>query len=242
MGLSCLILEDALHGGQLLSSILYKLEGVESVEVVQDLGRVPDLFQEGHAEVVFWVAESISESAEVYWNDLPRRPALVLHSAHAELALAAFRLGAIDFLPDPVQLEDLQRALQRAAEWSAFHTWKNMGGTGSDSIPKRPYFFVKSDYRIVRIPLDEILFIEALGEYIRITTADQKVVTLYSLSKLGDWLPPRNFIRIHRSYIINLDKVNFIQNNVVSLGPYQLPISKNQRKSVLDAVQGYGLL
>lgn len=234
MGLSCLILEDTLHSGKLLSSTLFKLEGVEIVEVAQDLAQVSDYYKEGKADAVFWVAESISDAAEAFWLGLSPRPALVLHSSNADLAITAFRLGALDFLPLPVQLDDLQRAMHRAEEWVAFRNWQ--------TVPQRPYFFVKSDYRIVRIPLDEILFVEALGEYIRITTADQKVVTLYSLSKLAEWLPPRNFIRIHRSYIINLDKVNFIQNNVVSLGPYQLPISKNQRKSVLDAIQNYGLL
>lgn len=234
MGLTCLILEDTLHSGKLLSSNLFKLEGVDNVEVAQDLAQVSGFYNEGKADVVYWVAESISEAAEAFWNGLSPRPALIVHSSNTELAVAAFRMGAIDFLPQPVQWDDLQRTLHRAMEWSTFRNWQ--------TAPKRPYFFVKSDYRIVRIPLDEILFVESLGEYIRITTADQKVVTLYSLTKLAEWLPPHNFIRIHRSYIINLDKVNFIQNNVVSLGPYQLPISKNQRKSVLDAIQNYGLL
>ena len=98
------------------------------------------------------------------------------------------------------------------------------------------YFFVKSGYKIQKIRLDEIIYVESMGDYIRFYLDDKKVVALLALSKIIEILPADKFIQIHRSYIINLEKINFIQNNIISLGQYQLPISKSRKKELMDII------
>jgi DNA-binding LytR/AlgR family response regulator len=98
------------------------------------------------------------------------------------------------------------------------------------------YFFVKSGYKIQKILIDEIIYVESMGDYIRFFLDDKKVVVLLALSKIIELLPKGKFIQIHRSYIINLEKINFIQNNIISLGQYQLPISKSRKKELMEIV------
>ncbi len=98
------------------------------------------------------------------------------------------------------------------------------------------YFFVKSDYKIQKIIIDEIIYIESMGDYVRFYIGDKRIVTLLSLSKLIALLPVEKFIQIHRSYIINFEKINFIQNNIISIGQYQLPISKSRKKELMDVI------
>ncbi|MCF6224263.1 MAG: LytTR family transcriptional regulator [Flavobacteriaceae bacterium] len=98
------------------------------------------------------------------------------------------------------------------------------------------YFFVKSGYKIQKILINEIIYVESMGDYIRFYLEDKKVVALLNLSKVIDLLPKDSFIQVHRSYIINLDKINFIQNNIISLGQYQLPISKSRKKELMDFI------
>jgi DNA-binding LytR/AlgR family response regulator len=98
------------------------------------------------------------------------------------------------------------------------------------------YFFVKSDYKIQKISIAEIVYIESMGDYVRFFLDDKKVVTLLSLSNLISILPKEIFLQIHRSYIINLNKVNFIQNNIISIGKYQLPISKSRKKELMEYI------
>ncbi|MEN8123590.1 MAG: LytTR family DNA-binding domain-containing protein [Bacteroidota bacterium] len=98
------------------------------------------------------------------------------------------------------------------------------------------YFFVKSGYKIQRIMINEIIYVESMGDYIRFYLDDKKVVALLSLSKIIELLPDEKFIQIHRSYIINIEKINFIQNNIISLGQYQLPISKSRKKELMDII------
>ncbi len=98
------------------------------------------------------------------------------------------------------------------------------------------YFFVKSGYKIQKILINEIIYVESMGDYIRFYLDDKKVVALLALSKIIELLPDNKFIQIHRSYIINIEKINFIQNNIISLGQYQLPISKSRKKELMDVI------
>lgn len=98
------------------------------------------------------------------------------------------------------------------------------------------YFYVKSGYKIQKILINEIIYVESMGDYIRFYLEDKKVVALLNLSKVIELLPKDSFIQVHRSYIINLDKINFIQNNIISLGQYQLPISKSRKKELMDFI------
>lgn len=98
------------------------------------------------------------------------------------------------------------------------------------------YFFVKSDYKIQKIIIDDIVYIESLGDYVRFFMENKKIVSLATLSNLMNILPKDKFIQIHRSYIINFDKINFVQNDVLSIGNYQLPISKSRKKELMDII------
>jgi len=98
------------------------------------------------------------------------------------------------------------------------------------------YFFIKSGYKIQKILINEIIYIESMGDYVRFFLEDKKIVTLLSLSKIIELLPKDKFIQIHRSYIINFEKINFIQNNIISIGQYQLPISKSRKKDLMEII------
>lgn len=98
------------------------------------------------------------------------------------------------------------------------------------------YFFIKSGYKIQKILINEIIYIESMGDYVRFFLEDKKIVTLLSLSKILELLPKEKFVQIHRSYIINFEKINFIQNNIISIGQYQLPISKSRKKELMEII------
>jgi len=103
------------------------------------------------------------------------------------------------------------------------------------------YIFIKSDQKIHRVELDDILYIEALQKYIRIYTKKEKLITLLSLSKVVESLPASQFVRIHRSYIVNLDNIDNIEGNMVRIGTHTLPISKGQKEAFMELVHGKGI-
>ncbi len=211
------------------------------VRVCPNLEELERLLKEEKIELLFFVVEIISDSQLTFWKALKEPPLLIFHPPNCNLAYPAFQMGALDYLIQPLDFKDFAKGVEKALNYISFLQWKQ--STSESANPSaHNYFFVKADYKIVKINFEEILFIEGLGEYVRIYTENQKIVTLQSLSRLEKILPSGNFTRIHRSHIINVDKINFIQNNIVSIGKYQLAISKGQKKDFLKYINKSGLL
>ncbi|MCP4438706.1 MAG: response regulator transcription factor [Aureispira sp.] len=235
MAINCIILEDSPHNSQLLESHIYKLPSLNMVQVCQDFDSLETaLTTIEDIEILFLVVEELDATHYVFLDKLPQRPFIIVHSGKEQLAIEAFKLQVVDFLPKPLNFEALSTAVKKVLDLT-------VDPSLLDGWARKKYFFVKSDYKIVKIDFDEILYIEGMGEYVRIYATNQKVITLLSLAKLAKILPP-SFIRTHRSYIINLDRVDFIQTNSVMIGDNELPISKSQKKPFLKHINENGLL
>lgn len=152
----------------------------------------------------------------------------VVHTS--EHAYAALRAGAADVLLAPVTETDWLHCLSKSPATPV----KNI------SITARQ-LFVKADYKIVSVWTDDILYIEGLREYVRICTEREKIITLLSMTRLGEVLPRNQFFRIHRSYIVNIHKILNIQGNTVTVGKELLPVSKGQKDDFLAFLNADGL-
>lgn len=239
MALNCAILEDNPNSSTLLESHIHKMPSLHMTKVCQDFDSLEATLKEVPVGLLFLVVEELDSSHFDFLQSLAQRPSIIIYSNNENLAIEAFKLQAVDFLAYPIQYDALSHAVQKAITEKAINiNEKNR----LEMMLQKKYFFVKSDYKIVKVTIDEVLFVEGLGEYIRIYTSGQKIVTLLSLAKIQEILPEHQFLRIHRSYIVNLDKVNFIQNNVVSIGEHEVPISKSQKKNFLQFIDNSGLL
>ncbi|MCH2046454.1 MAG: response regulator transcription factor, partial [Saprospiraceae bacterium] len=208
MAINCILLEDQPHSSQLLESHIYKLPSLNMVQVCQDFDTLEAALNTlENIEILFLVVETLDATHYTFLDTLSQRPFIIVHSGNEHLAVEAFKLQVVDFLPVPLDFEGLSTAVKRVLDLT-------VDPSLLDGWARKKYFFVKSDYKIIKINFADILYIEGMGEYVRIYTPAQKVITLLSLTKLAKILPP-SFIRTHRSYIINLDKVDFIQTNSV---------------------------
>jgi len=239
MALNCAILEDRPNSSTLLESHIHKMPTLHMTKVCQDFDGLESTLKEVPIGLLFLVVEELDSTHFDFLQSLPQRPSIIIYSNNGDLAIEAFKLQAVDFLEHPIEYQALSSAVQKAVAEKAI----NLNDKNRlEMMMRKKYFFVKSDYKIVKVTIDDILFVEGLGEYIRIYTTDQKVITLLSLSKIQDILPEHQFLRIHRSYIVNIDKIKFIQNNIVSVGEHQIPISKSQKKNFLQFIDKSGLL
>ena len=175
-------------------------------------------------------------------------PLVVFTTAYAEYAIEGFRVNAVDYLLKPFGMQDFQRAALRVKE--QYDLRMNSGllpspapssvqSTGSPSV-KDDTIFVKTDSRTVRISISDIRYVEAMSEYLKLHLDSQPrpLITLLSMKKMEDFLPS-TFMRIHRSYIINLQKVLEVNKNRVIMGPDEyLPIGENYRNQFNDYLDG----
>jgi DNA-binding LytR/AlgR family response regulator len=154
-------------------------------------------------------------------------PKIVFVTASSEYALEGFRVDAIDYLLKPISYIDFLKSANKVKTWFDSHPQK------SDEIrSNKDFLFIKSDYKLLRINFDDIKYIEGMSEYIRIHLTNAKpVMTLLSMKSVEDKLPSDRFMRVHRSYIVNLTKISVIERNrIIFDGNVYIPVS-DQYKS-----------
>ncbi|RYD88322.1 MAG: response regulator transcription factor [Sphingobacteriales bacterium] len=163
-------------------------------------------------------------------SSLPAPPKVIVVTAYHEYALRGYELNVVDYLLKPVEWSRFVAAVNKVAQPAAAES-------GRGAAPaERPYLFFNVNKRKVRVYLDEILYVESLREYIRISTPALSFLTRYPLSELEALLAEQNFLRIHRSFIVSLDKIDTYSATDVEIGGKQLPIGRNYRDEVRAAL------
>lgn len=166
-------------------------------------------------------------------RSLKNKPRVIFTTAFEEYALEGFRLDAVDYLLKPFDYEEFIRASQKARDLFLLE-WGVKGDKNEND-----YFFVKSEYKLVKVELAHIVHIEGLKDYVRIflTSSSKPLLTLMSLKQLEAELPADRFMRIHRSFIINIQHITGIERNLVHLPNIQIPMSDNYKTQLMTLIQ-----
>lgn len=170
---------------------------------------------------------------------LSRPPMIVFTTAYPNYAIQGFDLNALDYLLKPISLERFVKAVNKAVEHAGLAQRDGSPvhhvGEGQD------FFFVKADKKLVKVNFDDIIYIEGLKDYVIIRLMHGRVITLQTMKSLEDRLPQGRFKRIHRSYIVAMDKITAIEGNMVEVQekdkPKLLPIGKNYRDDLLEMIE-----
>jgi DNA-binding LytR/AlgR family response regulator len=161
-------------------------------------------------------------------------PRIVFVTASSEYSLEGFRVDAIDYLLKPISYVDFLKSANKVKSWFDLHHPKSDEVRGN-----KEFLFIKSDYKLLRINFDDIKYIEGMSEYIKIHLINSKpVMTLLSMKTIEEQLPPDRFMRVHRSYIVNLTKISVIERNrIIFDGNVYIPVSdqyKSNFQSYID--------
>ena len=163
-----------------------------------------------------------------FLRSLINPPAVIFTTAYPQYAIDGFELNAVDYLLKPFSFERF---------WKAVLKVKSLHESGKSAVhpsPTRDYFFIKSDSRLVKIDYNDILFVEALQNYVAIHTVNKKFITYLTFKSVEEHLPPDQFLKIHKSYIIALARVDSIEGNEVRIGQHSLPISRTSKDEVME--------
>lgn len=151
---------------------------------------------------------------------------IIFTTAYHEYAIEGFELEAKDYLLKPISFDRFLKAAQRVQ--------KQVETTPSDELD---YIFVKSEYKIKKIQLADILYIEGMKDYLRIVTKTEKVMTLQSFSKLVPVLPANKFVRVHKSFVIALDAIDSVEKSKIKIQDQLIPISESYKESFFEIIQ-----
>jgi DNA-binding LytR/AlgR family response regulator len=154
-----------------------------------------------------------------FLESLQNRPKIIIVSAYGEYAVQGFEYAVSDYLLKPYSFERFLRAIDKVQH--------EFGNTS-----RKEYMFVKTEYRMERIDFADILYIEGQGAYLRIITAGVKIMTLMSFQAMEALLPPDRFMRVHKSYLVALDKIGSIERNIIRIGEERIPVGNSYREKL----------
>lgn len=148
-------------------------------------------------------------------------PALIFTTAYSQYGAEGFNYNAVDYLLKPYDFQRFTKAINKGVEWLA--------GRNTAPVPAQTHFiFVKSEHQLVRVTLEDIRWLEAWGDYVKIFTAAEKpLLTLTSLAVFAEVLPERAFVRVHRSYIVAIAHISVIQRNRIFIGDKNIPLGES---------------
>ncbi|MBL7780249.1 MAG: response regulator transcription factor [Saprospiraceae bacterium] len=171
-------------------------------------------------------------------------PMVVFTTAYPNYAIQGFDLNVLDYLLKPISLDRFMKAVNKALEQAEMSQRDAPGLAVPATAPQNDgldFFFVKADKKLVKVNFDDIIYIEGLKDYVIIRLTTGRVITLQTMKSLEDRLPKGRFKRIHRSYIVAMDKIMAIEGNMIEVmekdKPKLLPIGKNYRDELLDLIE-----
>ncbi len=168
-----------------------------------------------------------------FLKSLVHPPMVILTTAYPEYALEGFELDVLDYLVKPVSFNRFLKAVMKAKEY--YDARKNMAS--HDQIVRETnddFIFIKADNKIVKIFYDDILFAEALQNYVAIHTAEKKYITYLTFKSAEESLPAEKFLKVHKSFIVQVAKVKSIEGNIIHIGNMEIPISRNMKDEVMQ--------
>ena len=167
-----------------------------------------------------------------FLKSLGNPPLTILTTAYPEYALQGYELNVVDYLLKPFSFERFLKAIMKAKGFI-----ETAQKTQSVNVPEEAgYFFIKTDSRLVKVSHDDVLFVEALQNYVAVYTKEKKYITYLTIKSVEEQLPRQRFIKVHKSFLVAADKVETIEGNEIKIGTHRIPISRNTKEEVLDKI------
>ena len=234
----CIAIDDEPLALRQVKNYIERIEKLELVALCSNAIEAQELLKTEQVDLLFVDINMPDINGIDFVRGLTNPPLVIFTTAYSEYALEGFRLDAVDYLLKPFSFDEFSRATEKACSLRELHRMRDERAASESSIESideaaenNDYISIKSDYKVNLVRYNDIIYIESVGEYIRLHLKDgSKLTTLFRLKNMETELPQRNFMRVHRSYIVNIDYVSSFARGKIYLsnGDY-VPISLNYR-------------
>ncbi len=230
MKINCIIIDDEPLAKKGLREYISDIDFLELKGEFDNPLKAAELINNGEAGLLFLDIQMPKINGIEFLKTLKNAPPVIFTTAYPQYALDGFELNALDYLVKPISFDRFFKAALKAREYYEIRE-KNSINPSEDA---HGFFFIKADNKLVKIFFDEILFAEALQNYVVIHTAQKKYVTYLTFKSVEEYLPADQFIKTHKSFIISADKIESIEGNSIRIGTHDIPISRNLKDIVMD--------
>ncbi len=220
--LRCIAVDDEPLALEVLESYIRKVPSLRLVGLCGGALEAICVLSPGAVDLVFLDVDMPDLTGTQLLRTLKHPPLVVFTTAYPDYALEGFELDAVDYLLKPIPFDRFLRAVNKAQE--RLHPPAAPAAVAPPPASEPNFIFVKTEYKTLRVDLDDILYVEGLKDYVLIHTRQKKIITLLSLNKMVEKLPPTHFLRVHRSFIVAVNKMDSIERNRIRIGDAEIPV------------------
>ena len=233
----CLVIDDENLALELMEDNVGKVPFLQLQGLCKNAMEAMEFLRRDTVDLIFLDIQMPGISGIQFLKSLVKPPMVILVTAYENYALDGFNLDVVDYLLKPFSFERFLKAVNKANQLSSVRLQQDVPASTS---PAEGYIFVNADYSIVRINIPDVLYVEGLKDYIKIylKNTDKPVITRLSMHFMEGKLPASGFARVHRSYIVALDKITSFKKNRLMVGKIEIPVGDNYKDKVLTYI-GY---
>lgn len=229
--IKCIIIDDEPVARKGLQGYVEKIDFLELSGICEDAVQLNSLLKQQPADLLFLDIEMPYITGIDFLKQATNPPKVIFTTAYEHYAIKGYDLDILDYLLKPISFERFLKAANKAYD---FFRAKPAGD--------HPYLFVKTESKLEKINFEDILFVEAMENYVAIHTPEKKLITHSTLKLMQENLPVAQFIQPHKSYLVNINSINSIEGNILHVGKFQVPISKYQKEEVMEKIVNNKLL
>ncbi len=233
MKINCIAIDDEPPAMLQIEMYIKKIPFLNLLKTFNNALDCIEFLKSNQVDLIYLDIEMGDFSGIHLLGSLNKKPKVIFTTAHKSYAYKAFELDVIDFLLKPISFERFLKATDKVYELMRADSKSNLNIKDNEL---KNYVFVKANYRMIRVDFQDILYIEGLSEYIIIKTKTEKIITYQSLKNFEKILTNFNFIRVHKSYIVNLDKINSIDKQYIKISDKEIPIGDKFRKKLFSII------
>lgn len=229
MKINCIIIDDEPLARKGLKEYILDVDFLNLVGEFDNAVKAADILSKENVLLLFLDIQMPKITGLDFFRSLKQAPPVIFTTAYPQYALEGFDVNALDYLVKPISFERFLKAALKAKEYYEIRKENESKDTSNEE-----YFFVKADNKLVKIFFTEILFVEALQNYVTIHTTTKKYITYLTFKSVEEYLPQDAFIKTHKSYIVSAAKIDSIEGNDIRIKEYHVPISRNEKDLVME--------
>ncbi len=236
----CLIIDDEPLARELMRNHVGKLENFEIAAECGDAMKALQVLRDQPVDLMFMDIQMPQITGIEFLKTLKHPPKVIITTAYREYALEGFDLDVVDFLLKPITFERFLKAVNKYYQVSQEDVQNTPVQNSNSTQNEEAFIYVKENKKVIKVHLNEIKYVEGLSEYVQIYTVRKKIITKTSMINMEEKLPDSGFMRIHKSYIVSLSKIEAFTSTSIEISGKELPIGRSYKNSVLELLQVHG--
>lgn len=234
--LKCLIVDDEPLALDVLETFIGRFNQLELIGRALNTAEALKLMQKHKTDLLFIDIQMPQQSGIDFVKNLHQPPGVIFTTAYNQYAVTGFDLNAIDYLLKPIEFDRFSQAIEKVLKFNSIPVNKQSEKSTQPANYADAFIYVKAEKKMLKIYLNKILCIESIGNYIKIKTEDRDLITYNSMQVLEEKLPQSKFLRVHRSFIIAIDKITAFSPTNIEINKLTIPVGRKYRQKVADVL------